>query len=292
MIVELHFSHNPHLRLLSELDHEFYIPNEQAHWNDTVAADYREYYPTEPIPENLHFDETPADPDVVVNADGPECDIKSLLVEPMANPHPTAINMYHYASTLVHAPPPTEKWVVHGKGVDTERFCDWAGDLDGPIITVCNIGRVQRWNHLHGEQLQAVRDRFGDRFRVYGKGDACDAFVPHEELPERYREAAVYLDFKTVQGSTALVEAMATGCPIVVHPSRVNDFITQHYNGLITPEMADGVQELLDNPDEARRLGANARRKAAGKYPKEEFLAIWDNTIKYAHLLRRAAASP
>jgi len=94
--------------------------------------------------------------------------------------------------------------------------------------------------------------------------------VSYPVLRELYREASLVVlplrDRLHAGGINTLLEAMATGCPVVVSGSRgIADYVRDGETArVVVPGDAEGmsraIAELLANPREARRLGENARR--------------------------------
>ena len=89
----------------------------------------------------------------------------------------------------------------------------------------------------------------------------------------------------------ALLEAMATGMPVatVRNPtSPIRDGV-DGVVGATAAELRGKVIELLAAPDEARRLGSEARRTLERRFPIEEFREGWQ---QLARELRAPAPSP
>lgn len=279
MNIRLNFSHQAHLRLLSEMDHDFYIPHDQAQWHGTAEKDYLEFYPKQGVPGNLHFDEDIDDPDVVVK--GEDADIH-LVQNLRAKPRKNVINAYQTETLLAKHNPSI--WFLLGKGVDTERFTGWWGDEKGPIITTDN--EITRRSRIFAmDQIEAVREEFGDRFHIYGYGDGCEEWIPHERLHKELQKCSVYVNFaKKTCSPTTVVEAMSVGCPVVTVPFPASwDFITNGYNGIITHDVVSAIKSLFDNSRKRHSMGSAARRKAVGKYDMWEYIYRWDylfNTVR------------
>jgi glycosyltransferase involved in cell wall biosynthesis len=93
--------------------------------------------------------------------------------------------------------------------------------------------------------------------------------LPREDLPDLYASADVFVLPSLIEGfpQTAL-EAMACGLPVIVSEHTFGgDVITDGVNGYIVPirdpdQIADRLRHLYDHPNERRRLGLAARRRA------------------------------
>jgi glycosyltransferase involved in cell wall biosynthesis len=94
--------------------------------------------------------------------------------------------------------------------------------------------------------------------------------VSYVELRDLYAEAAVVaLPLRATRhagGINSLLEAMAMGRPVVVSASPgIRDYVEHETTALVVPcgdagALASAIRRLLDNPEEAARLGAAARR--------------------------------
>jgi glycosyltransferase involved in cell wall biosynthesis len=106
--------------------------------------------------------------------------------------------------------------------------------------------------------------------------------IQHAELPAfaaRYR--FFFNPIRYTSMGLAVIEAMMVGLPIValattemvtVVKDGLNGFIDTDVRRLITR-----MQALLKDPEEARRLGAEARRTALERFGIERFVADWNN---------------
>ena len=92
-----------------------------------------------------------------------------------------------------------------------------------------------------------------------------------DELEKVLNDAAVYAFSSDWEGlPNALLEAMALGLPIVATDCPCGGprtVMQDGYNGLLVPikdedAMAAGICRLIENPDEAERMGENARKIA------------------------------
>lgn len=129
--------------------------------------------------------------------------------------------------------------------------------------------------------LCAARPGFAHRFRIHTTkpvpehgphAEVIRESVTFSQMRDLYRKASVVVvalrDVIHPGGITTLLEAMATGRPVVVTSSRgVSDHLADGETCLVVPPgnpraLADAINRLLDSPQEAARLGANARTYA------------------------------
>jgi starch synthase len=97
------------------------------------------------------------------------------------------------------------------------------------------------------------------------------------ELPEIYRSADVVVLPSLVEGfGRVILEAMATGVPVIVTPNTgAADLVDDGVSGFVVPirdagAIADRLRLIHDNPERAREMGAAARRQAE-RYPLADY---------------------
>jgi glycosyltransferase involved in cell wall biosynthesis len=103
--------------------------------------------------------------------------------------------------------------------------------------------------------------------------------VPNEELQTVLGAHRVYVISSWFEGNPkTLLEAMASGCPIVgTDVPGIRDVLSNGVDGILCqPDRPDiiakAIQWLLDNPNEANRLGAAARESAVAHSSLEAFV--------------------
>ena len=122
---------------------------------------------------------------------------------------------------------------------------------------------------------------------VRGRVRFVPRFVDDSEIPAFFRRAdIVALPYREIDQSGVLYTALAFGKPIVV--SSVGGFgeiAAQGAARAVPPnapvELAAAIQELLDKPEECKRLADAARAAAAGRYS-------WDSIAERTLTLYRA----
>ncbi len=103
-----------------------------------------------------------------------------------------------------------------------------------------------------------------------------------EDLRDAYKSSSVFLNTSIHSPvPTVLMEAMACGCAIVsTNNCMIPEIITHNENGLLAntaDELREHCQFLLDNPQEARRLGENARNTIKDNYSLDRFTESWND---------------
>jgi glycosyltransferase involved in cell wall biosynthesis len=120
--------------------------------------------------------------------------------------------------------------------------------------------------------------------------DIHSGAVTYPRLRQFYQEASVVVlplhDRLHAGGITTLLEAMATGCAVVVSGSRgIMDYVIDGETArVVAPGDAEGmghaIADLAANPQEARRLGANARRFVVERCDNSVFAASLADIIR------------
>jgi glycosyltransferase involved in cell wall biosynthesis len=159
------------------------------------------------------------------------------------------------------------------KGV--ELLIEAFQNVDGAELWVVGMPRMP---------LEPLRELAGE---VRGRVRFVPRFVDDSEIPAFFRRAdIVALPYREIDQSGVLYTALAFGKPIVV--SSVGGFAEIAAEGAARAvpanapvELAAAIQQLLDEPEECRRLAAAAREAAAGRYS-------WDSIAQQTLTLYRA----
>jgi glycosyltransferase involved in cell wall biosynthesis len=86
-------------------------------------------------------------------------------------------------------------------------------------------------------------------------------YVNHDSIGEIYRNSDLFVLPSQNEGmSNALLEAMASGLPVIVTDTGETSELLDG-NGMVVPigdsdAIAQGVRELMDDPEARRRMGA------------------------------------
>lgn len=141
------------------------------------------------------------------------------------------------------------------RGRGHEEAVDAAARVDGAVLL--HVGK--------GPHQAALQDRAR---RLQTAQRNLWAGYQEENLPDLYRGMDVFLFTASgsQQGQRAVLEAMASGLPVVALPlPGVADLLTDGVEGFVVPDLsglADALQRLRSDEALRRRLGEAARRRA------------------------------
>ncbi len=107
-----------------------------------------------------------------------------------------------------------------------------------------------------------------------------------QDLLEHFQRSRLYINTTVDEFedgyNLSMLEAMATGMP-VVSSSNSSSPIKNHENGYISSDpqyLNSRIEFLLKNPEEARKLGENARKTVQEKFPLDRYLKSWKKVIE------------
>ncbi|MZH02522.1 MAG: glycosyltransferase, partial [Nitrospinae bacterium] len=111
-----------------------------------------------------------------------------------------------------------------------------------------------------------------------------------EDLLENFRSCRVFINTTVDEYedgyNLSMLEAMATGMPVVSSWNKSSP-IEDGKNGYISKDpkyLNQRIDFLLKNPEEARRIGENARKTVQEKFPLNRFIQSWQKVIQQSVL--------
>jgi glycosyltransferase involved in cell wall biosynthesis len=170
-------------------------------------------------------------------------------------------------------------------GIDLDRFASGTPVLQGTIVG--NVARLaeQKGQRTLLEAVPTVLERHPEtRFVIAGDGELRDElerlakpFGEHvvmlgnrSDVPDLLASFDVFAFPSRFEGlCVAVIEAQAAGVPVVATPvGGIKETVVDGETGWLVPvgdarALADRIVDVLDRPDEAGRLAADARRRAA-----------------------------
>jgi glycosyltransferase involved in cell wall biosynthesis len=169
-------------------------------------------------------------------------------------------------------------------GVDTDFYDHRPLDPGAPPVVASMGGDRDRDAETLFTALTTVRAaRPAVRGRVQTSstlpapdGVEVTAFVPHAQARDLLASATVVAlatrPNEHVSGVTVALESMSTGRAVVVSDTPgMSDYVEHGVTGLLVPPqepqaLADAVLQLVDDPDEAARMGARARARVESSF--------------------------
>jgi glycosyltransferase involved in cell wall biosynthesis len=185
--------------------------------------------------------------------------------------------------TFVAQGVPPEKLAVIPYGVDVQRFepVEPARLHSKPfrVLFVGQIGERKGISYLlkayaafkkRDSELHLVGDfvKGGDAYKRFRELFRHTPNLPHAELPSLFRSADVFVFPTLVEGMGLVVlEAMASGVPVIVTPNGPGDIVRDGVDGYVVPSrdsaaVAERLERLYADPALRMEMGKNARAQA------------------------------
>jgi hypothetical protein len=164
----------------------------------------------------------------------------------------------------------------------------WTGELDRLAIVTnepVRRGRVTGTDLFHRFTPVAPLDVFGMGVR----GLTGDRITVHDDPPQRVmhehlarRRAYLHLCRWTSLG-LSLIEAMQMGMPVIALATTEAIAAVPPDAGVLSTRvdtLVEAANWLIEEPEQARRMGEYARRTALARYGLDRFLADWDHLLE------------
>ena len=183
---------------------------------------------------------------------------------------------------------------------DDNELNNWNGEHNRPVTFAQSLkGRA---SHCHYEEVVGAMIDFKDA-KIYGPGnndleELNGGEMDYEVLKKIMRDSRVFVSAGTWPASYTLsfMEAFITGTPIVTISKElahirdyesidfyeVDEIITNGVDGFVCnsiPEMRTRISQLLADHDLARKISANARKKAIEVFGKEKIKQQWKSFL-------------
>jgi glycosyltransferase involved in cell wall biosynthesis len=178
-------------------------------------------------------------------------------------------------------------------GIDLDRFAAAQPALrkDGPVVG--NVARLAPQKD-HATLIEAARQLpEGVRVVVVGDGELrgelerradglpVELVGAREDVPELLASFDVFAFPSLFEGlCLAVIEAQAAGVPVVATPvGGIRETVVDGETGLLVPPrdpaaLAVAIRRLLDDPDLARRLADEARRRVRQSYSEQRMIEL------------------
>lgn len=230
----------------------------------------------------------------------PGRDVPAVFVEhntPKGTPHPLSerddvlvAHVTHFNAWMWDNGTAPTTVVEHGVVEPAARY---TGEL--PRVGVVTNEPVRRWRITGTDLLRrfadvAPLDVFG--MGLDGLGDVvgigadrltCHGDLPHDRLHPELARRRVYLHLpRWTSLGLSLIEAMQIGMPVVCLAATEAVEAVPREAGVLSTRLdvlADGVRELVAEPERAAQLGKKAREYALRRFGLGRFLADWDRVL-------------
>lgn len=173
-------------------------------------------------------------------------------------------------------------------GVELDRFCPVRSQKQGDVLRLLTVGRLSVTKRVEMliEAVKILHDRGRQiHFTIVGGGGLepqlrqivsqrnissiieITGRIGSEKMPQVYRQNDIFISATMQEGmSNAMLEAMASGLPIVTTPCEGMEELMAD-NGIIIEDecaeaIAKAIKELADNPQEYKLMSVAARKQA------------------------------
>jgi glycosyltransferase involved in cell wall biosynthesis len=154
---------------------------------------------------------------------------------------------------------------------------------DRGIVVINNLptrGRLLGLDIFEEIRKHVPLDLVGMGAEAYGIGE-----VLHPQLPDFVSQYRFFFNpIRYTSLGLAVCEAMMMGMPIVgLGTTEMAVTIQNGYSGFVhtnTSRLIDSMQYLLNNPDKAEEMGANARNVANKRFNITRFVQEWEQTFR------------
>lgn len=183
-------------------------------------------------------------------------------------------------------------------GIDLERFEHARPALPRNGVVIGNVGRLAEQKgqrHLIEAAPHVLERRPDARFVIVGAGElredlekrarglgVHDRFTftgARDDVPELLASFDVFAFPSLFEGlCLAVIEAQAAGVPVVATPvGGIRETVIDGQTGVLCQPgdplgLARGILQLLEDPDEAQRLAAEARRRVSERFSAERMV--------------------
>lgn len=201
---------------------------------------------------------------------------------PVDDPEVLVVHVTHFNQLMWDNGPVPTMVVEHGVVPFDEP--PYTGELERGIVVVNNMGR--RGRRLGADVFRRVAQEVPLDLVGMNSGE-CGGLgeVPPPELPRfetRYR--FMFNPIRYTSLGLAVCEAMMLGMPVIgLATTEMAAVVENGVSGWVDTDVDRLIQvmhRLLADPDEARRLGAGARRVAQERFSIDRFAGDWDLALR------------
>lgn len=299
--------HGSYLWYLSHVPHQFYLPVRPG-----LPEGYGGRSGTLPWPDNVH--EVPADEVADLDVDcvlfqshrnwqvdqheilspaqrrlprlhlehDPPRGTPTDTVHPVDDPEVLIVHVTAFNQLMWDVGENPSTVIEHGVVVPPDVA--YGGEIERGAVVVNDLDR--RGRRVGLDVFERVRqdvplDLIGmGAERLGGLGELPHAQLLHEVTRRRF----FFNPIRWTSLGLAVCEAMMAGMPMVaLATTEMATVVRDGENGIAATDprqLIEGMRRLLEDPDEARRLGEGAKRTARERFAIERFVEDWDRTLQ------------
>ena len=213
---------------------------------------------------------------------------------PVDDPNILLVHVTHFNNLMWDSGRTPTRVIEHG--VIVPEGIGYSGELDRGIVVV--NGLKSRGRRLGVDVFEFIREHIPlDLVGMQSKELNGLGSFDHHELPafeSRYR--FFFNPIRYTSLGLAVCEAMMLGMPII--GLATTEMVTAVENGVsgyvdTNPDrLVEIMQGLLNDPQEAKRLGEGARQQALERFNIQRFIADWDDAFASVAGTSRVSQSP
>lgn len=181
--------------------------------------------------------------------------------------------------------------VIH-HGIDFDFWNDCKAEKGGKVISVANLFPERDWCLGWNLWCETVGFKPDDQgytadfpLELVGKNPPySNPATSLQALRKKYHESLIFFN-SSIHSPVpmSLMEAMACGCCVIsTETCMIPEIIEDGVNGFLSndPEVLRfKIKEMLENPEEAKRIGENAKETIKNRFGIDKFVDSWNKML-------------
>lgn len=203
---------------------------------------------------------------------------------PFADPHGMLVHVTRFNRLMWDNGPTPTRMVEHSVAIDPT--VSWQGHRPEGITVINSMPRRGRKVGL--DLLLEARRHVPIQLAGFGN-EGLDPLgdIPYPRLHRTVAEYRfLFSPCRYTSLPLAVIEALTIGMPVVaLATTELPDVIRNGVHGVLSNDwdvLIAGMHRLIDDPDYARELGANARQLAVQRFGLDRFAREWDDAFREA----------
>lgn len=301
--------HGSYLNALARTDHDWYLPSRPGHpegfggrGSTFDLPEYVREVPAEQVrdldldlilyqsPKNYFHDsaeilsaEQRALPAIYLEHNTPRPDAVHTR-HPIDDPEVLLVHVTNYNRLMWDNGRTPARVIEHSVALDLA--ITYSGRLSRGIVVTNSMQkrpRITGYDIFHEVRESVPLDAFGMGTEEFGgHGDVAYRDLHHRVAEYRF----LFSPIRYTSLPLSVIEAMTIGMPVVALATTELPTVIQHgETGFVScdvDELISCMRRMLDDPEEARRIGANAQRLARERFGLERFIDDWNDAFTYA----------